>query len=155
MRLTFAPNRRIMVTSIRDLMTSDVETVRPDQTARDAASFMLSADTGSIPVCEGDRVIGMITDRDIAIRGVAEGKGPECSVRELMSDDIICAREEDDIQSVANMMAEAQVRRLPVLDGNDQLIGMISLGDLARESDDESAHEALEGVSAPSGEHQQ
>ena len=143
------------MTSIRDLMTSNVETVSPDQTAREAASFMLSADTGAIPVCEGERVIGMITDRDIAVRGVAEGKGPECSVRELMSTDLVCAREDDDIQSVASMMSEAQVRRLPVLGENDRLIGMVSLGDLARESSDESAHEALEGVSEPGGQHRQ
>ena len=143
------------MTSLRDLMTSKIETVRPDQTAREAASFMLSADTGSIPVCEGERVIGMITDRDIAVRGVAEGKGPDCSVRDLMTRDVVCARESDDIQSVVNLMSEAQVRRLPVLDANDQLIGMVSLGDLARETHGESAHEVLEGVSSPGGQHQQ
>ena len=143
------------MTSIRDLMTSNVETVTPDQTAREAASFMLSADTGAIPVCDGQRVIGMITDRDIAVRGVAEGKGPDCRVRDLMSTDIVCAREDDDIESVADLMSDAQVRRLPVLDNDDQLIGMVSLGDLARESGDESAHEALEGVSSPGGQHQQ
>ena len=143
------------MTSIRDLMTSSIETVRPDQTAREAAGFMLSADTGSIPVCDGDRVVGMITDRDIAVRGVAEGKGPDCQVSELMSRDVVCARDDDDVQSVADMMADAQVRRLPVLDGNDRLVGMVSLGDLARESSGESAHEALEGVSSPGGQHQQ
>ena len=143
------------MTSIRDLMTSDIETIRPDQTAREAASFMLSADTGAIPVCEDDRIIGMITDRDIAVRGVAEGKGPDCTVRELMTQDVVCAREEDDIDAVADLMSQAQVRRLPVLDNNDQLVGMISLGDLAREDDGESAHDALEGVSSPGGEHQQ
>ena len=141
--------------TIRDLMTSNVETVGPDQTAREAAGFMLSADTGSIPVCENDKVIGMITDRDIAVRGIATGKGPDCSVRDLMSKDIVCAREDDDIQAVADLMSQAQVRRLPVLDADDRLVGMVSLGDLARESGDESAHEALEGVSAPGGEHQQ
>ena len=143
------------MTSIRNLMTSDIKTVGPDQTAREAASFMLSADTGSIPVCENDRVIGMITDRDIAVRGVATGKGPDCSVRELMSENVVCARQDDDVQSVADMMSEAQVRRLPVLDDNDRLVGMVSLGDLARETSDESAHEALEGVSSPGGQHQQ
>lgn len=143
------------MTSIRDLMTSNIETVRPDQTAREAASFMLSADTGSIPVCEDDRVIGMITDRDIAVRGVAEGKGPECSVRELMTSDVVCARQDDDVKSVAAMMSDAQVRRLPVVDDNDRLVGMVSLGDLARESGGESAHEALQGVSMPGGQHQQ
>jgi CBS domain-containing protein len=136
-------------------MTSSVETVRPDQTAREAAAFMLSADTGAIPVCDGERVIGVITDRDIAVRGVAAGKGPECLVSELMSGDVVCARTDDDVQSVADMMSEAQVRRLPVLDDNDRLVGMISLGDLARESNDESAHHALEGVSSPGGQHQQ
>jgi CBS domain-containing protein len=143
------------MTSIRDLMTSSIETVRPDQTAREAAGFMLSADTGSIPVCDGDRVVGMITDRDIAVRGVAEGKGPDCAVSELMSRDVVCARDDDDAQSVASMMADAQVRRLPVLDANDKLVGMVSLGDLARDSGDESAHAALEGVSASGGQHQQ
>jgi CBS domain-containing protein len=143
------------MTSIRDLMTSKVETVRPDQTAREAANFMLSADTGSIPVCENDRVIGMITDRDIAVRGVAAGKGPDCSVSELMSRDVVCARHGDDVNAVADLMSEAKVRRLPVLDDDDRLIGMVSLGDLARETSGESAHQALEGVSAPGGQHQQ
>ena len=141
--------------TIRDLMTSNVETVGPDQTAREAAGFMLSADTGSIPVCENDRVIGMITDRDIAVRGIATGKGPDCSVRDLMSKDIVCARESDDVESVARQMADAQVRRLPVLDDSDRLVGMVSLGDLARETSGESAHHALEGVSAEGGERQQ
>ena len=141
--------------TIRDLMTSNVETVGPDQTARDAAGFMLSADTGSIPVCENDKVIGMITDRDIAVRGIATGKGPDCSVRDLMSKDIVCARDSDDVESVARQMADAQVRRLPVLDDSDRLVGMVSLGDLARETSGESAHQALEGVSASGGDHQQ
>ena len=141
--------------TIRDLMTSNVETVGPDQTAREAASFMLSADTGSIPVCEDDKVIGIITDRDIAVRGVAAGKGPDCSVRDLMSSEIVCARDTDDVQAVADQMSEAQVRRLPVLDANDRLVGMVSLGDLARETSGESAHHALEGVSAAGGQHQQ
>ena len=143
------------MTTVRDLMTTSVETVRPEQTAKDAAGFMLSADTGSIPVCDGDTVIGMITDRDIAVRGVAEGKGPDCTVRELMSSDIICARETDDAESVAERMSDAQVRRLPVLDESNKLVGMISLGDLARETSGESAHVALEGVSASGSRHQQ
>jgi CBS domain-containing protein len=140
--------------SIRDLMTSNIETVRPDQTAREAASFMLSADTGSIPVCDGERIVGMITDRDIAVRGVAAGKGPDCSVSDLMSKDVVFARHDDDAQSVAAKMSEAQVRRLPVLDENDKLVGMVSLGDLARDADGESAHKALEGVSSPGGQHE-
>jgi len=140
---------------ISELMTTEVETVSADQTAREAASFMLRADAGSIPVCEGDKVIGMITDRDIAVRGVAEGRGPDTPVSELMSDGIVCAHEDDDVQAVAQRMSEEQVRRMPVVDGEDRLVGIVSLGDLARETAGESAHEALEGVSAPGGQHQQ
>ena len=140
---------------VSEVMTTDVQTVSPDQTAREAASFMLRAEAGSIPVTEGERVVGMITDRDIAVRGVAEGRGPDTPVRELMSDGIICARENDDVEEVARRMSQEQVRRLPVLDENDRLCGIVSLGDLARETDDESAHEALEGVSEPGGRHQQ
>jgi CBS domain-containing protein len=140
---------------ISEVMTTDVQTVSADQTAREAASFMLRADAGSIPVCEGDKVIGMITDRDIAVRGVAEGRGPDTPVRELMSDGIVCAREDDDVDEVAQRMSTEQVRRLPVLDANDRLCGIVSLGDLARESTGEEAHEALEGVSQPGGDHQQ
>lgn len=140
---------------IREVMTTEVETVSSDQTAREAASFMLRAEAGSIPVCEGDKVIGMITDRDIAVRGVAQGRGPDTPVSELMSDGIICARDDEDIQTVAQRMSDEQVRRLPVLDAEDRLCGIVSLGDLARETRGETAHEALEGVSAPGGQHQQ
>ncbi|MCL6740714.1 CBS domain-containing protein [Sphingomonas sp. RB56-2] len=140
---------------ISEVMTTEVETISADQTAREAASFMLRADAGSIPVCEGDRVVGMITDRDIAVRGVAEGRGPDTPVSELMSDGIICAREDDDIQDVARRMSEEQVRRLPVLDADDRLCGIVSLGDLSREARGEAAQRALEGVSAPGGSHQQ
>jgi len=140
---------------VSEVMTRDVQTVRPDQPVQEAASFMLSADAGSIPVTDGDRLIGMITDRDIAVRGVAKGYGPDTPVRELMSSDIVCARVDDDVEEVAVRMGEAQVRRLPVLDEQERLCGIVSLGDLAREADDECAEEALEGVSAPGGQHRQ
>ena len=140
---------------ISEVMTSDVQTVTPDQSAREAAGFMLRAEAGSIPVIEGDRVIGMITDRDIAVRGVAEGRGPETPVRELMTDHIICARSDDNVDDVARRMSKEQVRRLPVLDENDRLCGIVSLGDLARESRGEEAHQAHEGVSQPGGSQDQ
>ena len=140
---------------VSEVMTTEVETISSDQTAREAASFMLRADAGSIPVCEGDRVIGMITDRDIAVRGVAEGRGPDTPVSELMSDGIICAREDEDVDDVARRMSEEQIRRLPVLDADDKLCGIVSLGDLARETRGQTAEQALEGVSAPGGQHQQ
>jgi CBS domain-containing protein len=140
---------------VSEVMTRDVTTVTPDQTAREAASFMLSEDAGSMPVSDGDRLIGMITDRDIAVRGVAKGYGPETPVSELMTSDIICAREDDDVEEVAAKMSSAQVRRMPVVDRDDRLCGIVSLGDHARESDGESAEQALEGVSQPGGQHQQ
>ena len=140
---------------ISDVMTREVATVRPDQTAREAATFMLNSDAGSIPVTEGDRLIGMITDRDIAVRGVAKGHGPDTPVRDIMTSGIVCARESDSVEDVASKMSEAQVRRLPVIDDSEKLIGIVSLGDLSRETDGETAHHALEGVSAPGGQHHQ
>ncbi len=140
---------------VSEVMTRDVATVRADQTAREAAGFMLNADAGSIPVIEGDRLVGMITDRDIAVRGVAKGNGPETPVRELMTNDIVCARIDDDVEEVASKMGEAQVRRLPVIDEHERLCGIVSLGDLSREGDVETAAQALEGVAQPGGEHRQ
>jgi CBS domain-containing protein len=140
---------------ISEVMTRNVETVRPDQPVQQAASFMLSADAGSIPVTDGNRLVGMITDRDIAVRGVAKGYGPDTQVRDLMSADVICVRENDDVDDVASKMSQAQVRRLAVIDDSQQLCGIVSLGDLSRETDGDSASQALEGVSQPGGKHQQ
>ena len=140
---------------VSEVMTRDVQTVSPDQRAQDAASFMLSSDTGSIPVTDGGQLIGMITDRDIAVRGVAKGLGPDTPVRELMSNDIVCARHDEDVEDAATRMSKAQVRRLPVIDEQQKLCGIVSLGDLSRETDDGTATQALEGVSQPGGQHQQ
>lgn len=140
---------------ISQVMTRHVKTVRPDATAREAASFMLSEDAGSMPVSDGDRLVGMITDRDIAVRGVAKGHGPDTPVSELMTGDIICVRETDDVEEVAGKMSSAQVRRLPVIDANEKLCGIVSLGDLSRESPGETAHQALDGVSATGEKHKQ
>lgn len=140
---------------VSEVMTTEVATVRPNQTAREAANFMLNADAGSIPVADGDRLIGMITDRDIAVRGVAKGHGPDTLVSELMSEGLICAHTDDNVDDVAAKMSEAQVRRLPVIDSQDKLCGIVSLGDLSRETPGETAHQALEGVSQSGGEHRQ
>jgi len=140
---------------VSEVMTRDVQTVRPDQPVQEAASFMLSADAGSIPVTEGDRLVGMITDRDIAVRGVAKGYGPETPVRELMTNDVICVRIDEDCDEVATKMSQAQVRRLPVIDEQERLCGIVSLGDFAREGATDTAEQALEGVAQPGGQHQQ
>jgi CBS domain-containing protein len=140
---------------VSDVMTRDVHTVQPDQPVQEAASFMLSADAGSIPVTEGDRLIGMITDRDIAVRGIAKGNGPDTPVRELMTDDLVVVRIDDTIEDAASKMSRAQVRRLPVIDEDERLCGIVSLGDLSREADNACASEALTGVSQLGGEHRQ
>ena len=140
---------------VSEVMTRDVQTVRPDQPVQEAANFMLSADAGSIPVTDGDRLIGMITDRDIAVRGIAKGYGPDTPVRELMTDDLVIVRIDDTIEDAASKMSEAQVRRLPVIDQDERLCGIVSLGDLSRDGDGDSAAQALEGVSERSGRHQQ
>jgi len=140
---------------VSEVMTRDVATVSADQTAQEAATFMLQGDAGSIPVMEGDRLIGMITDRDITVRGVAQGRGPDTPVRELMSSGLISARHDEDIEDVATKMSEAQVRRLPVIDESNNLVGIVSIGDLSRETEGEEAQVALEGVSAPGSQHRQ
>ena len=140
---------------VAEVMTRDIETVRPDQQARDAARFMLHADAGSIPVTDGERLIGIITDRDIAVRGVALGYGPETLVSELMTSGVVSAHADEPIEEAARKMGEAQVRRLPVIDDQERLVGIVSLGDLARETDEDTAGQALEGVSAPGNQHQQ
>jgi CBS domain-containing protein len=140
---------------VSEVMTRDVQTVRPDQKVQEAASFMLSADAGSIPVIDGERLIGMITDRDIAVRGIAKGFGPDTPVRELMTDDVICARHDDDVDDIASKMSKAQVRRLPVIDDQERLCGIVSLGDLSRGADEDAASEALEGVTQVGGQHRQ
>jgi CBS domain-containing protein len=140
---------------ISEVMTRDVKTVRPDQTAKEAASFMLSEDAGSMPVSDGEKLVGMITDRDIAVRGVAQGYGPDTPISQIMTNDVVSAREDDDIEDIATKMSRAQVRRIPVLDSNDRLCGIVSLGDLSREADEDCAEQALQGVSAPGDKHRQ
>ena len=140
---------------VSEVMTHHVHTVRPDQPVQEAATFMLSADAGSIPVTDGERLVGMITDRDIAVRGIAKGYGPDTPVRELMTDDLVVARIDDDVVDAASKMSEAQVRRLPVIDSDQRLCGIVSLGDLSREADQDCADRALEGVSQPGGSHRQ
>lgn len=140
---------------VREVMTSDYKVVKPETTIKEAAGFMLSEETGSLPVCDGDTVLGMITDRDIAVRAVAEGRDPSCSVSEFMTDHLVIARETDDVNDIAQKMADHQVRRLPVIDEAKKLVGVVSLGDLARSSADFSSSYALQGVSKDSELHSQ
>ena len=140
---------------ISEVMTRNPETIGPDETIQEAARKMLDGDTGSLPVDDGQRMIGMITDRDIAVRAVADGRGPETPVREVMSDRPLFAWEDQDVEEVALVMGDEQVRRFPVLSRSERLVGIVSLGDLARSADDNSAEVVLVGVSAPGAAHNQ
>lgn len=137
---------------VAEIMTADPELVDPDASIHEAARRMRSEDVGALPIGENDRLIGMVTDRDIAIRGVAEGKDPDAtSVREVMSEKILYCFDDDDIEGAARCMAEHQVRRLPVLNRDKRLVGIVSLADLAS-TRDECEKTALEGISEPPGE---
>lgn len=141
---------------IRDAMTRDVRMVRPDQTLREAAQLMAQMDIGALPVQDNDRLVGMITDRDIAVRAVAEGKGAEALVSDAMTGEIKYCYEDQTVEEVTQNMGEQRVRRLPVMDRNKRLVGILSLGDLAREeTSQDEAGEALGGISRPGGEHSQ
>ena len=141
---------------ISDCMTRDVQVVKPDQPIREAAQFMLRTDAGSMPVCDGDRLVGMVTDRDIAVRAVAEGRGPDTPVREAMTDHIDYCYDDDEIEDVAVRMSDMQVRRFPVIGReNNKLVGIVSLGDLTRSEESDAAKVALDGVTDPGGQHNQ
>ena len=136
---------------LKDLMSRDVKVISPDMTIREAASQMRDGDFGMLPVGENDRMIGTITDRDIAIRGVAEGKDGGTKVRDVMSEGISWAYEDDTVEEAAKIMSERQVRRLPVVDRDKRLVGIVALGDFAVErSEVRPTAEALSGISQPS-----
>jgi CBS domain-containing protein len=135
---------------ISEIMTHEVETVSPNETLQDAAKRMASLDAGALPVGENDQLIGMI--RDIAVRGVARGKGPEAKVRDVMTDEVKYCFDDQDVNEIASNMAEIQVRRLPVVNRSKRLVGIISLADLSLTR---GAGHALRGISQPGGQHSQ
>jgi CBS domain-containing protein len=140
---------------VNEVMSRDVNVANPRQPIRDAARMMAEIDAGVIPVGENDRLVGVITDRDIAIRAVAEGKTPDTPIREIMTAEVKYCFEDDDVSDVARNMAEIKLRRLPVVDGRKRLVGIISLGDIALAQGPDTAGEALCGISEPGGEHSQ
>lgn len=139
---------------VQDAMSRDVKTVAPETTIKEAARLMVDADVGALPVAAGDRLAGMVTDRDIVVRAVAIGKGPDTTVGEVMTHDVLYCHEDEDIGHIAQNLAENQVRRLPVVDVDKRLVGIISLADIADARTDE-AGEALEGITRPGGERSQ
>jgi CBS domain-containing protein len=136
---------------ISDIMTRDVRCVAPNDSMQRAAKTMEELDVGALPVWDGQNLIGMVTDRDITIRGVAEGKAADSRVSEVMSTDVEYCFEDDQIDDVMEKMQGSQIRRVPVMDRQKRLIGMVSLGDLAiRAGAEEEVHDTLESVSQPS-----
>jgi CBS domain-containing protein len=140
---------------VADVMTREVRIARPEHSIQEAAGMMAGIDAGVLPVAEDGRLVGIITDRDIAIRAVAQGKGPETRVREVMSEDVQYCFEDDDPAQVIRAMAGQQLRRLPVVDRGRQLVGMLSLADLARNEEPRPVGEGLAGISRAGGAHSQ
>jgi CBS domain-containing protein len=140
---------------VSEAMTREVRLATPGQSIRDAAKMMAEIDAGALPVGENDRLIGMITDRDIAIRAVAQGKGPDTPVRDVMStQQVLYCFDDEDLDHVAKNMSDEQVRRLPVVNREKRLVGIVSLGDLANR-ERKAAGKAVTGVSKPGGQHSQ
>lgn len=140
---------------VSDAMSHDVQMTSPKQSIQDAAKMMAKIDAGVLPVAENDRLVGVLTDRDIAIRAVAEGKSPTTKVRDVMTDEVLYCFDDQDLEEVAQNMAEMKVRRMPVVNRDKQLVGIISLGDLARNEDAETTGAAISTISQPGGLHSQ
>ena len=140
---------------VSDAMTREVRVASPGQSIREVAKIMAEIDAGAMPVGDNDRLVGMITDRDIAIRAVAEGKGPDTPVREVMSSEtVLYCYEDEDLAHVAQNMSEQQVRRLPVVNRDKRLVGIVSFGDVAQ-TEARSASKAVKGVTKPGAQHNQ
>ena len=137
---------------VSEAMTREVRLARPDQSIREIAQLMGELDIGAVPVEDNDRLVGMITDRDIAVRAIAEGLGPDTKVREVMTSDIKYCFDDQSIDEVTRNMGDLQVRRLPVVNRDKRLVGILSLGDLAVENQwADEAGEALSQISQPGG----
>ena len=134
---------------VQEIMTHGAEVIDPNTTIRDAARKMRADNVGALPVGENDRLVGMVTDRDIAMRGVAEDRsGGNTTVREVMSEHVYYCFDDDDVDQAASTMAEHQVHRLPVLNRDKRLVGLVALADLARSGTD-AVKRAIQGISEP------
>jgi CBS domain-containing protein len=137
---------------VSECMSRHVEVVDPNTTLREAARTMAKIDAGVLPVGENDRLVGMITDRDIAVRAVAEGHGPDARVAEVMSPEVKYCFDDADADEVLDNMGELQLRRMPVVDHDKRLVGIVSIGDLSKKEEGESG-EALREITQPGGAH--
>jgi CBS domain-containing protein len=137
--------------AVRDIMSTDVRVVSPDVTIQQAAEQMRELDVGSLPVCDGGRLIGMVTDRDIAVRAVARGDDPKRAlVRDVMSGELVWCFDDESIEELRRKMRDRAVRRIPVLNRDKALVGIVALADIATQVGDQATKSrALEGVSTP------
>ena len=141
---------------VKDAMTKDVELASPSQTIRQAALLMGKTDCGALPVADKDSLVGMITDRDIAVRAIAAGKGPKTLVKDIMSAEVLYCYEDQTLEEVADNLGDVKVRRLPVMNREKRLVGILSLGDMARKGNGiDPAADALKAISEPGGKHNQ
>jgi CBS domain-containing protein len=134
---------------VRDIMSRDVQVARPGDSIQNVAGRMAAGDFGFMPVAEGDRLVGTVTDRDLVIRALAGGSGPETAVGEVMTAEVEWRREDEDLKDVLKCMSDKQIRRLPILDKDERLVGVVSLGDLSIRVKEKYAGEALEDISRP------
>ena len=137
---------------VRDIMTRDVQLLTLYDTMQEAARRMRDDNIGSLPVAEGDRLVGYVTDRDLVVRGLAEGFSGDTHVQDVMTDQVLYCFEDEDVEEVAVNMADNQVRRLPVISRDKRLVGIVALGDMATKGEEAAAEDALEGVSQPAQE---
>ena len=132
---------------IAEIMSTEVQTIQPQESLRRAAQYMQELDVGALPVCEGERLLGMLTDRDITVRGVADGLDPDAAcVSDIMSPDVDTLTEDQDSEDAKQLMGERQVRRLPVVDAQQRLVGIVSLGDLAMQDEPDLAFAQLSAI---------
>src|SRR6266550_6703987 len=140
---------------VSDAMTSEVQLCTPDDTLKDAAQAMAALGVGLLPVTDNERLVGMISDRDIAIRGIGMGRGPDSRVGDVMTADVKYCFEDQDLNEVTENMGDIQVRRLPVVSRDKRLVGIIALGDIAQAQAGDGTGEALSQISRPGGQHAQ
>jgi CBS domain-containing protein len=135
--------------SVKDAMTADVKTAAPSQSLTDVARLMKQEDVGSVPVVDGERLIGVVTDRDIVVRGIADGSDPHAiKAGDIASRDVVTVRPDDDLEAALRLMAQHQVRRLPVVD-DGQLVGVVAQADVAHEAKEKDVGHVVEEISRP------
>jgi CBS domain-containing protein len=141
-----------MASQVRDVMTPEVTTVPPEARLQDVARIMRDEDIGAVPVVQGEQLLGMITDRDIVVRAIADGDGlQDRKAGDVMTPDVQCCLEDQNIGDVLKEMGDQQVRRLPVVNKDRRLVGIVSIGDLSREAKPKQVGKSLEDISQPTG----